>query len=116
MTGVFERLPRTWVAEAGDVLHGFVVIAGDEIEQVYVRAAARRTGVGRMLIGYAEQVVADAGHVRAWLAVASGNSLARTSFEALGWTDVGRHDDPAQAPDAGASVPMRRYAKHVSVS
>jgi GNAT superfamily N-acetyltransferase len=72
-----ERVPETTVAVAGDEVAGFVIVAGDEVEQVYVSRAHRGSGVAAVLLAEAERQVDAAGHPAAWLAVATGNDRAR---------------------------------------
>src|SRR5688572_23809629 len=45
-----ERLEQTTVAITGDAVAGFVVVIGDEVEQVYVAAGHRGTGVAAALM------------------------------------------------------------------
>ena len=69
-----QRVPATWVAEVAGSVVGFVVVIDDEVEQIYVAAPARGTGVAGMLLDRAEDVIAAAGHGVAWLAVVAGTS------------------------------------------
>ena len=115
----FERAPRR-IADAtvatvdGDVA-GFVMVVDDEVEQVYVSAVARGTGVADRLMQEAERQVRENGHAKAWLAVVAGNARARGFYERVGWVDEGSFDYAA-AVDAAAEtgtvpVPCRRYTK-----
>ena len=65
------------------------MVVGDEVEQVYVGATARGTGLAATLLSEAEAQVAAAGHDTAWLAVATGNARARRFYERCGWVDEG---------------------------
>ena len=112
---VIERIGSTWLAERDGAALGFVVVIGDEVEQVYVDAAARGTGVAALLLEHAEHVIAGAGHERAWLAVVSGNARARAFYERAGWRDVGPFDYEAETASGFVLVPCRRYEKHVRV-
>jgi len=100
------------VSDAGDLL-GFVMVAGDEVEQVFVGPAARGTGVAAVLLTEAERQVAAAGHASAWLAVVAGNTRARRFYEKRGWVDEG--DLPYEVTAGGQTwtSPCRRYAKAV---
>lgn len=115
----FERAPRR-ISDAavatvdGDVA-GFVMVVDDEVEQVYVAAEARGTGVAAELMKEAERQVQASGHAKAWLAVVAGNARARRFYERAGWVDEGAFDYAA-AVDAAAetgtiAVPCRRYTK-----
>jgi putative acetyltransferase len=108
---VRERLGTTWVAEVDGVVAGFVVVVGDEVEQVYVDATARGSGVAASLLACAEELVATAGHDRAWLAVVAGNARARRFYERSGWVDVGPLDYAAETAEGTVVVPCRRYEK-----
>ncbi|MDR7253913.1 putative acetyltransferase [Nocardioides sp. BE266] len=113
-----ERTPRrvadtaVAVAEDGELL-GFVMVVGDEVEQVFVGRAARGTGLAPLLLAEAERRVAAGGHVSAWLAVVTGNARARAFYEKQGWTDSG--DLPYEVTAAGQkwTSPCRRYVKSV---
>jgi len=109
------RLPHTTVAEVDGRVVGFVTVLGDELEQVYVAADARGTGVAGRLMEHGEHVVA-AEHEVAWLAVASGNARARRFYERTGWHDTGEIDYEAETADGTFLVACRRYEKDVRPS
>ena len=98
------------VGDAGELL-GFVMVVGDEVEQVFVAPAARGTGVAADLLAEAERQVAAAGHDEAWLAVVAGNARARRFYEKHGWRDAG--DLPYEVIAGGQTFvsPCRRYVK-----
>lgn len=108
---VRARIGTTWVADVDGVVRGFVVVDDDEVEQVYVDASARGSGVATTLVTIAEDAVARAGHDRAWLAVVAGNARARRFYERSGWTDAGPLDYAAETAEGGVAVPCRRYEK-----
>ncbi len=110
---VRERLASTWVATLGGSVAGFVVVVDDEIEQLYVSGDARGTGTGVALLRRGEQVIADSGHERAWLAVATGNVEARGFYERVGWQDAGETEYAAEAGESTVSVPCRRLERVV---
>src|SRR3954451_19769986 len=68
-----ERAPAavavTTVAEGDGAVAGFVMVVGDEVEQVYVDARHRGTDLAGLLLDEAERQVAAGGHEEAWLAV-----------------------------------------------
>jgi GNAT superfamily N-acetyltransferase len=103
----------TVVALVREAVAGFVMVVGDEIEQVYVAAAHRGSGVARALLTAAEERVRANGHERAWLAVVAGNTRARRFYERSGWTDEGPFDHHAPGPSGPITVPAHRYAKSV---
>jgi GNAT superfamily N-acetyltransferase len=104
-----QRVEDTTVAIVDGAVAGFVMVVEDEVEQVYVSADHRGSGVAATLIKAAEDHVARNGHERAWLAVVPGNARARRFYERSGWVDEGRFDHRA----AGVSVPAHRYVKLV---
>jgi GNAT superfamily N-acetyltransferase len=105
------RVGDTTVAEVGGVVAGFVMVAGDEVEQVYVDAAHRGSGVAAALLAEAERLVAAAGHRAAWLAVVPGNARARRFYERCGWVDDGLFDHAAPHDGGAIPVPCHRYRK-----
>lgn len=108
-----SRVADTTVAEAGGAILGFVMVVGDEVEQVYVGSAARGTGLAQTLLTEAERQVAAGGHDIAWLAVVTGNARARRFYERCGWVDAG--DLPYEVEVGGRTYvsPCRRYTKRV---
>ena len=113
-----ERTPRrvadTTVAVDGTGgLLGFVMVVGDEVEQVFVARSARGTGVAAALLAEAERQVAASGHGEAWLAVVAGNERARRFYERCGWHDGG--DLPYEVSAGGRTwtSPCRRYTTRV---
>jgi ribosomal protein S18 acetylase RimI-like enzyme len=108
------RLPTTTVATLDARIIGFVTTHADEIEQLYVDAAARGTGTADMLLRHGETVIAVE-FERAWLAVVAGNTRARRFYERNGWSDAGPFDYPAEGADGTTvSVPVRRYEKRLA--
>ena len=107
------RLPETTVAVAGGRVVGFVMLHGDEVEQVYVARDARGTGAADALLARGEEEVARRAPV-AWLAVAPGNARARRFYERNGWTDAGPFDYAAEVEGGTMVVPCRRYVKRVA--
>jgi GNAT superfamily N-acetyltransferase len=110
-TRASERISDTTVATVDGAVAGFVMVVDDEVEQVYVSAAYRGTGVAKILIGEAERQVKANGHGKAWLAVVDGNARARAFYERAGWVDEGPFDYAAAAEDGHIAVPCRRYTK-----
>jgi GNAT superfamily N-acetyltransferase len=104
-----ERLECMWVAESSGQPIGFVVVKGDEVEQVYVDRSARGTGVAAMLLHKAEAEIHRAGHRRAWLAVVAGNQRARAFYSRLGWRDAGLFSYLAETEAGSFPIPSHRY-------
>jgi GNAT superfamily N-acetyltransferase len=110
VTRAAARRADTTVAEVDGEIAGFVMVVGDEVEQVYVSAGHRGSGVAADLLTEAARWVAVNGYRRAWLAVATGNARARRFYERQGWVDEGRFDYPAQSDAGPIPVDCHRYA------
>ena len=95
----------TTVAVVDGQLAGFVMVAADEVEQVYVSAHQRGSGVADALLREAERQVGAAGHSRSWLAVVAGNGRARRFYERNGWSDGGLFDHRAPARTVRSPCP-----------
>lgn len=105
------RLPDTLLVLCGEEVAGFVVVHDDELEQVYVAAAYRGTGVVTRLLEEGLSAVRDRGHARSWLAVAPGNTRARRCYEREGWVEGALLDYQAEGPHGPISTPCLRYER-----
>ncbi len=101
----------TTVAEVDGVVAGFIMIAGAEVEQVYVDRSFRGSGLASTLLAEAERQVAALGHDDAWLAVVVGNARARAFYERQGWVDEGDLAYEVTALGETYLSPCRRYVK-----
>ena len=108
-----ERVGDTVVADVDGVVAGFTMVVDDEVEQVYVAASHRGTGVADALLADAEARIVAAGHARAWLAVVAGNARARRFYERRGWLDYGPLVYSAEGPNGPIDVPAHRYVKNL---
>lgn len=111
-----QRVGDTVVATVAGEVVGFIMVVGDEVEQVYVSSRCRGTNVAAALLAEAERLVGANGHERAWLAVAVGNARARRFYERSGWADEGPFEYLAPSADgvSGAiAVTVCRYVKRV---
>ncbi len=108
-----QRLPDTTIAEIEGGVAGFVMVVGDEVEQVYVGRDHRGSGVASVLLAEAERRVQQGGHDTAWLAVVAGNERARRFYAKSGWVDEGPFDYQAHGPEGPITVPSHRYVKAV---
>lgn len=112
-TRAADRVPDTTVATVGGGVAGFIMVVGSEVEQVYVSADHRGTGVAQALMAEAERQVRANGHRKAWLAVVAGNARARAFYEHAGWSDEGPFDYAAASEGGTIVVPCHRYTKAV---
>ena len=103
-----DRIDDVTVAVIDGVVVGFVMVTGDEVEQVYVDRAARGGGAAAALLADAVRQVGAAGHATAWLAVVPGNARARRFYEREGWADDGPLDYEVTVAGATLVVPCRR--------
>lgn len=103
----------TTVAEVDGAVAGFVMIAGAEVEQVYVDRSFRGSGLASTLLAEAERQVAALGHDEAWLAVVVGNARARAFYERQGWVDEGDLAYEVTALGETYLSPCRRYTKRL---
>jgi ribosomal protein S18 acetylase RimI-like enzyme len=107
-----ERLSDIHAAMFGLKVVGFIAVHGDEIEQLYVAAAARGTGVADALLAHGESLIAGRGDT-AWLAVVAGNTRARRFYARNGWRDCGAFLNPARIANGTLPVPSLRYEKQL---
>ncbi len=105
------NLPKTLVALVDETVAGFVVVTADEVEQVYVDADHRGSGIAPELLAAGERAIAAAGFPGAWLAVVAGNERARRFYARNGWTDEGEFIYRATVEHGVIDVPCRRYTK-----
>lgn len=113
---VTARLARSWVACFGDRVVGFVTVAADEIEEVYVERSARGSGVASYLLRHGETLVQENGFPVAWLAVATGNDRARRFYQREGWHDTGDYDYHAFCGQGPLSITVRRYERSLTAT
>jgi GNAT superfamily N-acetyltransferase len=100
-------------ADATGGVMGFVVVRADEVNQLYVDAPARGSGVAGMLLGHAEKVIAEQ-FDRAWLAVVEGNQRARRFYARQGWSNTGPIAYEAETAGGGSiGLSALRYEKPV---
>jgi len=113
----FEALARKQyaaitVAEQAGQISGFVGIDDDELELLFVSAAARGSGVADALIQHGERQLARH-HAQGYLVVVEGNARARRFYERHGWHDAGPLSFAAPIPGGSILVPSRRYEKQL---
>jgi len=81
-----------------------------ELYAIYVREAAKRTGVGRALIERATDAMRANGSRHAVLWVFEANDRARRFYEAVGWSPDGAR---AEHRFDGGSRPVLRFAREL---
>lgn len=113
---VAERIAETdetTVAEVDGTVAGFIMVSGDEAEQVYVDRAFRGTTVATLLLTEAERQIAESGHEVAFLVVVRGNDRAQRFYARQGWVDEGDFDYPVTALGEHYMSPCRKFTKRV---
>lgn len=91
--------------------HGFHLVKGDELYQLFVAAEVRGTGAAAALLGDAEQRLAANRVDTAWLACAIGNERAARFYEKHGWRRVGTMVNYAETSDGAFPLEVWRYEK-----
>ena len=105
--------PHTTLAVVDGTTVGFVAIAGDEIDQLFVAPEARGLGIADLLLRAGEEAIAAGGRTDAWLAVVATNARARRFYERNGWTDGGSFLYETDGDGGPLIVPCRRYEKRI---
>jgi ribosomal protein S18 acetylase RimI-like enzyme len=105
------RLGDMTVATVDGVIAGFVIVTGDEVEQVYVDRAYRGTTVAKTVLLEGERRVREQGYDEAWLAVVDGNERARAFYAREGWADQGIEEYDVPATDPPLRWNVHRYTK-----
>ena len=99
----------TWVA--GDKPIGLFMLDGNELEQFYVGATARGTGLAGSMMNEAESQLRAAGHTRAWLDCAIGNRRAARFYEKCGWTNAGKKVSHVDTSEGDFELEIWRFEK-----
>jgi ribosomal protein S18 acetylase RimI-like enzyme len=112
-----QRVPSlldvTAVAVVGSDVVGFVMVEGDELNQLYVAEAARGSAVAVALLERGEAMIAEL-FDRGWLAVVAGNTRARRFYERGGWHEVRPIQQPSYAGEGEQMmIPALRYEKQL---
>ena len=90
---------------------GFCIVRRDELDQLYVAAAARGSGAAAALVAEAESRLRANGVKTAWLACAIGNDRAARFYEKCGWRRVGTMEHDAETEEGPFRVRAWRYEK-----
>ena len=105
--------PRLRVAGPLGAPLGLCIIHDDELEHLFVAAAARGTGVAAALLDDGERRLAASGVATAWLACAIGNERAARFYEKRGWSRAGTMVNVAETEQGGFPLEVWRYEKRV---
>jgi GNAT superfamily N-acetyltransferase len=120
LEGFRERLkaalPRVRVAGPVGTPLGFCIVKDDELDQLFVSAQARGTGVAAALLADAEDRLSSSGVETAWLACAIGNDRAARFYEKSGWRRAGIMVHHPETPDGTFELEVWRYEKPLTRS
>lgn len=108
-----KHLPVMRVYVRGDQPVGLHYLSGDELDQFYVAAVARGTGVAARLMADAEDCLRRAGHESAWLACAIGNERAARFYEKSGWRRNGTMTFHTETLSGSLPLEAWRYEKRL---
>jgi ribosomal protein S18 acetylase RimI-like enzyme len=90
---------------------GFCIVKGTEVYQLFVAAAARRSGAAAALMADAEARLLEGGVDTAWLACAIGNARAARFYEKSGWQRVGTMRNLAETSEGTFPLEVWRFEK-----
>ena len=107
------RLPNVRTMGPISAPLGFCIVKGDELDQLYVTAAARGTGVAAVLIADAEERLAQSGVEIACLGCAIGNERAARFYEKCNWQRVGTMIHPTEISNGIFPIEVWRYEKRL---
>ena len=93
---------------------GFCMIKADELDQLFVSAGARGTGVAAALLADGEARLAATGVETAWLACAIGNERAARFYEKHGWRRMGTMVNDLDTTIGRFLLEVWRYEKRVT--
>jgi GNAT superfamily N-acetyltransferase len=103
------------VADLDGRILGFAVIEGNEIDQLYVAADARGTGLAASLLSAAEEELARRGIDDAAIQCSAGNDRAHRFYARAGWRDSGVRPAPIWTPDGRHEThPTHLFVKQLS--
>lgn len=110
---LLASLPDVRVAGPLGAPVGLCIIKGDELNQLYVSADARGTGVAAKLLADGEARIRANGLKQAWLACAIGNERAARFYEKNGWQRVDNEVIQLDTPQGLFPLEVWRYEKNV---
>lgn len=109
-----QALPDVRVIGPAGAPVAFHLIKGDELNQFYVAAVARGSGVAAELVADAEAIFRARGVDPAWLACAIGNDRAARFYEKAGWRRTGVENVPTQTAEGPFPLEVWRYERRFS--
>ncbi len=110
---LLRGLSQVYAAGPVNMPLGFYMLKHDELDQLFVSAQARGTGVAAALIVDAEARLAAAGVRTAWLSCAIGNDRAARFYEKSGWHNVGRQIITLETTSGPFELEVWRFEKRL---
>jgi GNAT superfamily N-acetyltransferase len=107
-------LPELRVTGPAGESCGFSHVRHDELDQLFVAAAARGTGAAAALLHDAEARLAASGVEVAWLSCAIGNVRAARFYEKWGWHRIGTMIDRLETSAGPFALEVWRYEKQLA--
>lgn len=104
-----KALEQIRIAESDGETAGFTLVHGNELNQLYVAAPARGSGVAGMLVEDALARIRETGAATAWLACAIGNARAARFYEKTGWRRTGVVTSRLETADGPFPLDVWRY-------
>lgn len=113
-----DRLLARWnalrVAGPEGAPLGFHLILEDELNQFYLAAEARGTGLASAMMEDAEGCFRAAGVLRAWLACSIGNVRAARFYEKAGWVRTGVETIACETSEGPFPLDVWRYERELA--
>lgn len=109
-----DALSSVRVAGTAGAPAGFYMLKDDELDQLYVAAEARGTGVAAALIADAEARLRSGGVKVAWLGCAIGNERAASFYQKSGWHRAGTYVSRLETPGGIIPLEVWRYEKSLT--
>jgi GNAT superfamily N-acetyltransferase len=107
-------LPNIRVAGPLGAPVGFFILKNDELDQLFVSAPSRGSGLAAALIADAEARLSEHGVHVGWLACAQGNERAARFYEKHGWHRVGTEAIQVETPDGMIPLAVWRFEKELT--
>lgn len=106
-----DHKAHTQVAFQDGAVAGFFILDANELDQFYVAAEARGTGLAAQLMQAAQAALLAAGHTSAWLACTVGNDRAARFYTKMGWHNRGVERFEAFTENGPFALDVWRFEK-----
>ena len=111
---VSQRIPDTLVSLSGDnKITGFVTVADDELEQIFISKNYRGTGLANELLQAGEDKLYQNGQTDVYLVVIAGNDRAIKFYKKSGWNLKAIVTYQAQIPGGEFPLECMKFTKNL---